>query len=306
MKTRLLALALTLATSVARADDWPQWRGSGRDNKVSGFTAPAVWPKELKQQWKVTVGEGLASPALVGDKVFTFTRQGGDEVIRCLTAATGKEVWQDKYPAPTVSGPAGGFKGPRGSPAVADGKVCTLGVGGTMSCLDAATGKVVWRKETKGKPRFSPSLSPAVIDGLCIAHVGGDGRGELTAYDLKTGDAKWTWAGDGPSYGSPVLMTLDKVNHVVVLTEKNLIGVNLADGKLLWKTPLSTGRYQTSTPAVDGNTVISAGYAFSVEKKGDTYEAKQVWKGQAPHNYNSPMLKDGLLYGFLGMGRGGS
>ncbi|QEL20116.1 PQQ-binding-like beta-propeller repeat protein [Limnoglobus roseus] len=305
-RKHFFALLCTLSTTAAFAEDWPQWRGSGRDNKVVGFTIPAAWPKDFKQQWKVAVGEGLASPALVGDNIFTFTRQGNDEVIRCLSAATGKEVWQDKYAAPSVTGPAGDFKGPRSSPAVADGKVCTHGVGGTVSCIDVATGKVAWRKETKGKPRFYTASSPAVIDGLCIAHVGTDGRGELTAYDLKTGDAKWTWTGDGPSYGSPVLMTLDKMNHVVVLTEKNLIGVNLSDGKLLWKTPLTTGRYQTNTPAIDGNTVICAGYAFTIEKKGEAYEAKQLWKGQAPHNYNSPVLKDGLLYGYLGMGRGSS
>lgn len=306
MNARLLTVALTLTVGSARGDDWPQWRGSGRDNKVSGFNAPTAWPAALKQQWKVTVGEGLASPALVGDTLFTFTRQGGDEIIRGLAAATGKELWQDKYPALTVTGPAGGFKGPRSSPAVADGKVCTLGVGGTVSCIDIASGKVAWRKETKGKPRFYTSSSPAIIDGLCVVHTGGDGGGELTAYDLKTGDAKWTWKGDGPSYGSPVLATIDGVKQVVVLTEKNLIGVTLADGKLLWKTPLTTGRYQTNTPAVDGNTVICAGYAFAVEKKGDAYAAKQVWKDQAPHNYNSPVLKDGLLYGFLGQGRGSS
>ena len=62
------------------AQDWPQWRGQNRDGKVSGFTAPAAWPKDLTQKWKVTVGMGDSTPALVGDKLYVFVRQGDDEV----------------------------------------------------------------------------------------------------------------------------------------------------------------------------------------------------------------------------------
>src|SRR5205823_10726083 len=77
MKTRCLLLGamLGLTSLSAGADDWPQFRGTGRDNRVTGFAAPATWPAELKKQWKVTVGDGVASPALVGDKLYVFTRQ---------------------------------------------------------------------------------------------------------------------------------------------------------------------------------------------------------------------------------------
>ena len=83
----------------AWAQDWPQWRGPNRDAKVSGFKVPQTWPKELTQKWKVKVGNGDATPALVGDKLYVFTLQEGNEVRRCLDAATGKELWTDKYPA---------------------------------------------------------------------------------------------------------------------------------------------------------------------------------------------------------------
>jgi outer membrane protein assembly factor BamB len=301
----LMALALSAA-----GDDWPQFRGPHSNNHVTGFTAPATWPKELKKQWSVTVGEGLASPALVGDKVYTFTRQGGDEVIFCLDAATGKEVWKDKYATDAVKGPASGYPGPRSSPAVGDGKVCTFGVVGVLSCLDAASGKVAWRKDTKGKPSFYTSQSPVIADGKCIIDVGGPegkggkggGKGELTAFDLATGDAKWKVEGEAPSYGSPVVATIDGTKQVVVLTSANLIGVALADGKILWSTPfpVKMGEYQTATPVIDGNTVICGGTAFTIEKSGDKFEAKQAWKGTAPHLYNTPVLKDGVIYGLAG------
>src|SRR5437870_10381559 len=170
------------------AQDWPQWRGPNRDAKAEGFKAPQTWPKELTQKWKVTVGAGDATPALVGDRLYVFTRQGGDEVIRCLDAATGKEIWQDKYPAPSVSGPASSHPGPRSSPAVADGKVVTLGVSGILSCYDAATGKKLWRKEEiQGNPRFYAASSPIIVNGLCVAQLGGPQKGAIAAYDLATG-----------------------------------------------------------------------------------------------------------------------
>ena len=64
-----------------------------------------------------------ATPALVGDKLYVFARQGGDEVILCLNATDGTEVWQEKYAAREVTGAAARHSGPRSSPAVAEGKV---------------------------------------------------------------------------------------------------------------------------------------------------------------------------------------
>ncbi len=69
--TAVLAGWLLLLTSAA-AQDWPQWRGPGRDNKVTGFTAPKTWPKALTKKWTVPVGKGVSSPVLVGDKLYVF------------------------------------------------------------------------------------------------------------------------------------------------------------------------------------------------------------------------------------------
>ena len=143
----------------ALAQDWPQWRGANRDGKAAGFTAPATWPKELTQKWKITVGKGDASPALVGDKLYVFARQEGDEITLCLDAKTGKELWRDKYACQPSNEPMGRHPGPRSSPAVAAGKVVCYGARGTLSCFDAATGKLVWRKDdfSGAWPRFFTS-----------------------------------------------------------------------------------------------------------------------------------------------------
>src|SRR5687767_1760539 len=110
---RLISMNLlaALCCSWASAADWPQWRGPNRDAKAADFKAPKTWPKELTQKWKVTVGEGVATPALVGDRLYVFSRQDGSEVLRCLNAADGKELWQDKYESLGASGPAKCFGG---------------------------------------------------------------------------------------------------------------------------------------------------------------------------------------------------
>src|SRR3954470_7212611 len=155
--TRLIAAALCFCLATAAlAEDWPQWRGPNRDGKVTGFTPPATWPKQLGEKWKVKVGEGDATPALVGDKVYIFSRQDADEVLTCVSATDGKEAWHKSYPATeVVSGAAAQHPGPRSSPAVADGKVVTLGVAGILTCWNAADGNILWqKKEIKGHPGF--------------------------------------------------------------------------------------------------------------------------------------------------------
>jgi outer membrane protein assembly factor BamB len=73
---------------------------------LSGFAAPQSWPQALAQKWKTTVGSGDATPALVGDKLYVFSRQGDEEVLSCLDAGSGKELWKGKYATGAVTGAA--------------------------------------------------------------------------------------------------------------------------------------------------------------------------------------------------------
>ncbi len=293
--------------SQAAARDWPQWRGPNRDGKAAGFAAPEEWPAQLTQKWKVTVGSGDSTPALVGDKLYVFTRQGDEEVTKCLNAASGGELWKDSYVAQAVEGAARRHPGPRSSPAVADGKVVTLGVGGVVSCLDAATGKLVWRKDPFPRvvPRFFTSFSPIIVDGMAIAHLGGKGNGAIIAYDLATGNEKWRWAGEGPDYGSPALVTVEGTRQIVTPTEQSIVGISVADGKLLWQfpSPPPSRAYNAATPIVDGQTVIYAAKGrgtkgLKIEKQGDAFAVEELWSNpDLATQYNTPVLQDGLLFG---------
>jgi outer membrane protein assembly factor BamB len=306
---RAMIIALIVFGSTnTYSQDWPQWRGINRDGKVTGFKAPPTFPAALKQQWKVTVGFGDATPVLVKGRIYLSTRQGNDEVILCLDAATGKELWKNTYQAMAVTGPASSHPGPRSTPAAADGKVVTFGVSGILSCLDASNGKLIWRKDNPANafPTFFTGMSPIIVNGMCIAHVGKTDDGEVLALDLNTGNEKWKWSGDGPAYASPSVMTIDGMKHLIVQTEKNLISLNLSDGKLIWQvaTPVQQRFYNCVSPYIDGQTIYYTGQglgmkAIKVEKQGNQYVTKELWNNtEVGAKWNTPVLINGFLYGF--------
>ena len=296
------------------AQDWPQWRGPNRDAKATGFHVPAEWPQELTQKWKVAVGDGVATPAVVGERVFVLARQDGNEVIRALDAASGNELWQDSYEAEAPRGGASNFPGPRSSPAVADGKVVTLGVQGTLCCYDAQSGQQLWRKDAfeNEVPIFYVGTSPIIVEGMVIAQLGGEEAGGIIAYDLAGGDERWQWTEDSPSYGSPVLMNIDGEQVLITPTHQKLVAIGVNDGKTRWEMPFEQGRYNTFTPVVDGNLVIVAGpgtgvTAFRLSKRGGAEQSlseERVWQNTDNSlQFNSPVLKDGMLFGLSNAGQ---
>ncbi len=309
MKILKIMLVSSLMVAVwagsAPGQDWPQWRGPNRDGKATGFKAPGTWPKELTRKWKVSVGRGDGSPAIVGDKAYVFARQDADELVLCFEAATGKELWRATYAAQAASEPMGRHPGPRSSPTVVDGKVLAYGVRGVLSCFDAANGKVLWRKDDAAWPRFFTASSPIIVGGMCVAQLGGEEKGAVAAFDLAGGNEKWKWSEEGTGYASPVVLTVDGSKELVALTAKKIVGLGLADGKLLWEKPFAPpGRaYNAATPIIDGQTVICAGSgrgakALKIEKNGDAYSATELWSN--PDNavqFNTPVLKNGKLYG---------
>jgi outer membrane protein assembly factor BamB len=304
----LFAVIIIMSSVETFSQDWPQWRGTGRDSKITGFQAPTSWPAELKTVWRVNVGFGDATPALSENKIYLNTRQGTDEVIICLDAATGNEIWKNQYASPAVTGPAGSHPGPRSTPAVANGKVVTFGASAILSCLDAGTGKILWRKENPANafPQFYTGMSPLIVENMCIVHVGTKDNGEVIALDLATGNEIWKWKGDGPAYASPSVMSVDGKKHIVVQTEKNLISLDMTDGKLLWQvaTPVQQRFYNCVSPYINGNIIYYTGQgtgirALKVEKSDNEYVTKELWSNSSVGaKWNTPILKDGFLYGF--------
>jgi outer membrane protein assembly factor BamB len=286
--------------------NWPQWRGPSRDGVVQGVTVPAKWPRTLTEEWRVPVGTGVASPVVVGGDVYVFVREKDDELVVCLDLRSGKERWRSEpYPAPYKPGPGEGTAEdrPRSTPAVAGGRVFTLGMSGILSCLDARTGKRLWRKDTKGG--YYGGSSPLVTDGLCIAHLGdGAKSGGLTAFDVQTGEMKWCFSeGYTAMSGSPILADLAGERQLVTYSAWNAAGVSLATGKKLWGVGPGGAGMPCTTPVLYKDLLILADNldsprALRLEKGDKGITAKEVWKVKGlPLYYSSPVVAGDLVFG---------
>ena len=104
----IVALLMSAGDALAQNGplDYTQWRGPNRDGSASGFVEPKAWPAELRQHWKVEVGEGYATPLVVATRIYTIARRNGNEIMMALDAATGKVVWETSYAAPYKMNPA--------------------------------------------------------------------------------------------------------------------------------------------------------------------------------------------------------
>jgi outer membrane protein assembly factor BamB len=312
----LVVLAVLTALAAAGAQtgtDWPQWRGPTRDGVV-GAALPAQWPEALKKRWEIPVGAGHASPVVSGNRVVVIAREGDQEIVRALDVASGTEIWRAAYPAPyTVNSAAWSHgPGPKSTPAIAGGRVFTLGIGGILSAFDLASGKLIWRIPAPAAlPMYGSATSPLVDGGNVLAHVGGHDNGALTSFDAATGKPRWQWTGDGPGYGSPIVATFGGVRQVITQTQKFLVGLNASSGALLWGLPFTTDFDQNAiTPVVFQDLLINAGTdlpltAIRPKLEGGKWIAETVWTNpQAPMFMSSPVLIGGTIYGLTQRSRG--
>jgi outer membrane protein assembly factor BamB len=283
--------------------DWTQWRGPNRDGAVGAFTVPQAWPDQLTQRWKVEVGSGYATPLVVGNRIYMFARQGDREVMSALDIESGKVLWSTGHPAifEVMKAAAPHGPGPKSTPAFANGKLFSIGMTGIVTAYDAASGKQLWQKPgTLPLPLYtSHAFSPVVEGNAVIFHTGGDDKGELVALDVNTGAVKWSWAGDGPGYGSPVVATFDGTRQVVTITQGKLVGIDVATGALLWERPFVIANKTNSvTPVLHGQTLIVSGNglpttALRVGRRGNQWTTETAWE-----NADIPMrMSDGVVAG---------
>jgi outer membrane protein assembly factor BamB len=289
--------------------DWPQWRGPTRDGVV-GAALPARWPEALKKRWEVPVGAGHASPVVSGDRVVVIAREGEQEIVRALDLASGKELWRAAYPAPFEVNPAARSHGPgpKSTPAVAGGRVFTLGIGGILSALDLASGRLLWRVPAPDVlPDYGTATSPLVDlsdSPSVIAHVGGYEKGALTSFDAATGKPRWEWTGDGPGYGSPIIATFGGVRQVISQTQKFVVGLDASTGTLLWQMPFTTDFDQNAfTPVVFQDLLIFSGIdwpltAIRPKLADGKWIPEMAWSNpQTSMFMSSPVVLDGTIYG---------
>jgi outer membrane protein assembly factor BamB len=302
------ALVLSLAVGVVFGEaqsapqDYPQWRGRSRDGSASEFVEPTSWPDRLTRQWVVEVGEGYSTPLVVGTTIYVFTRQNDLELLRALDASTGAERWQAGYSAPFALPPpvkAHGA-GPKATPLFHRGKVYTLGITGLASAFDARTGKRVWQTSEPGEhPYFTAASSPVGYNDLVIAHPGN--YDPLTAFDADTGKVRWV-AGDPGAYASPMIAEFDGERQVVSVTQESVIGVSLADGRVLWRHPWKYG-VNAITPVLYGDMIIVSGQNLGVtalrpRRRLGEWSAEIVWETkEVSLLLSNPVVVERILFG---------
>ena len=142
-------------------------------------------------------------------------------------AATGK-CSGDGYPASFTMRKRGGDQVPPKTTRVRNGRF-VYRMTGVVTAWDAALAALWQKPGSTTVPMYtSHAFSPLVERGVVIFHVGGHNEGALTAYDVNSGDVKWSWRGDGPGYGSPVVADFGGTRQIVTITQGKLVSVDAA------------------------------------------------------------------------------
>lgn len=293
------AVALTLCASLTFcwADDWPQWRGPDRTgvSKESGLLR--AWPEGgPKRLWVYEkAGSGYSGPAIVKGTLFTMGTRDNAEVLLCLDANTGKEVW-----AASVGGirPDNRGDGPRGTPTVDGDRVYAMSGEGLLVSATVLDGKIVWKQgmsDLGGEvPRWGYSES-VLVDGDKVLCTPGGSKGAVAALDKKTGKVLWQSAEftDGAHYSSIVPADINGTRQLIQRSEKSVVGISAKDGKVLWKTSFPGRTAVVPTPIFrDGHVYVAAGYGAGCKliKVGPGNEVTTVYENALMKNHHGGVV----------------
>ncbi|MSV29568.1 MAG: hypothetical protein EXQ52_12620 [Bryobacterales bacterium] len=242
---RWIAIGLVAAGSLwsGTTPEWSQWAGPNRNFKVAARPIAKEWPERgPKVLWKRPLPFGSSSVATDHKRLFTMYREGDQEAVLALDAATGRTLWEYKYAAAFLKGMnMSTGPGPHATPLVVGERIYTAGVTGKFHCLDKKTGKVLWMRgliEDMGGSMMlrGYSNSPLLYKDTVIVMVGGAGHA-IAALDLKTGAVRWQGGDFANSHSSPVLINVDGQEQVACVVEKAVAGFDPHDGHVLWSHP---------------------------------------------------------------------
>jgi outer membrane protein assembly factor BamB len=280
---------LAASLSAAQGMDWPQFRGPDRDNisKETGLLRqwPAKGPRVL---WTVPVAQGYAGAAIVAGRVYhhDYDEKKSDWRVHCRQLATGKEIWRFAENRPIRPNHAI----TRTVPAVDGRYVLSLDPKCVLHCLDAQTGKQLWRKNlvTEYKTAIPPWYNgqcPLIEKDRVVIATGG--AAIMVALDKATGKEIWRTPNPGNlllSHVSIMPAVLGGVRQYLYGTLNGPLGISSSDGKLLWQFPRKFNVAVAPSPmAVDGERVfMTASYdagsvMVRVRQVGGAFRAEAVF-----------------------------
>ena len=310
----LLGLLSTAAAPVAgdERSALPQWRGPARDGHARAFEAPDVWPEKLEPVWRIEIGPGHSGPVVDGERVYLHVRTADGEAVEARRLAEGALVWRQGYRTgyPVKSEAAWHGAGPFSTPLLADGVLYTFGIAEVLTAWRASDGETLWRRdfgEEFEEPwtYYGTSLSPLLSGGSVVVYAGGPGDGALVALDAASGEERWRLDGEGPPYGSPVVLDVDGTSQIVTFTQNRLIGVDPASGRLLWAEPFEVAWDNTvQTPVLAAGRLVMAAWetparGFEIARRGDGWSVAARWEAPRTANaYSSPVVIGDRLWGY--------
>jgi len=305
---------LVVSAVIAKAEDhdWPRWRGPNGD----GISMETDWdPIALAGGpniiWNVDVGKGLSNVAIKDNYLFTMGNQDRENVIFCLNADTGEEVWRYSYESRS------GTFGPQSTLIVEDKYVYALSIEGVLMCLKVKNGRRRWVKDLVNEydvvePFYAFSGSPVIEGDLLIITANTSG----IALNKKTGERVWgsdippdniigLIYGTGPHYATPVLYDYEEKRYAVISSYIGLHAVEVETGKVFWLYEWEPLReVQTTDPLIFDKYVFITQYN---EKYGSVLleieggEPKVLWESlNMNSNVSSPVMIDGYIYGVDG------
>jgi outer membrane protein assembly factor BamB len=323
------ALILLSVTTIAHADDWPQWMGPQRDNvwredhlleKFPDAGPPVVW--------RTPLAGGYAGPAVVGDRLYitdyvtqdnvktdNFDRNAstGLERVFCLNAETGDQLWKHEYPVKyTISYPAG----PRCTPTVDGDRVYTLGAEGNLICFNATSGDVIWQKDLPKEYNTKTAMwgysSHPLIDGDRLIVLAGGAGSHAVALNKHTGQEIWrALTSPEQGYCPPTIIDAAGRRQLILGRINALTSVDPENGQEYWSVPYeATSGSVIMTPARYENYVFLGGYnmqTLMVQLGDNAPTADIVWRNKNDHGISpvnvQPFVDGDTMYGFDQNGR---
>jgi outer membrane protein assembly factor BamB len=297
------------AAEVKKGADWPGFRGAARDGVVHGVRIETDWSRSPPVQlWHRPIGPGWSSFAVRGDLFYTQEQRGEDEVVACYMLTTGAPIWRHRDAVRFWESNAGA--GPRATPTLNNGRVYTFGGTGILNALDASTGAVVWSRDVASDtstkiPMWGFASSPLVVDdNVIVAAIG-----TLVAYDVATGNRRWSGPKHGGSYSSPQRSTIDGVTQILQLSGAGITSVAPTNGTLLWEHGWEGFTIVQPSLIAGGDILIStSGGAgglgmrrLTVKNGSGSWTVEERWtsRGLKPY-FNDLVLHNGHAFGFDG------
>ena len=311
-KTIVLAVCILpwIGLNAAQGTDWTKWRGPNGN----GIVNDAKWDPQAisgspKIVWDANLGLGYSAVAVKGDRLYAMGNveknsngiTTGTDIIYCFHARTGEELWRYTYPCRTDDV----WPGPSASPVVDEDRLYTIcDDTGDLFCLNALTGKVIWKRNVvKEFGTVPPYDGVGYAGSACV-------EGDLVLYNLNTAGialnkytGKTVWASQSGrcSFSTPVVFDHQSKRKVALFGAKSLFILDVSTGKVLSSYPWKTNcNENTADPIIDGNRIfISSAYGMGCALFNmNGHHLDLVWKHNDLNNqFTSNIYINGYVYG---------